>query len=279
MQCTTQFFTKSLKYFLCILLVVMFVVASGPVVAQDGGEITAVSGVATDEGVEFPSEIPAGMVELTFENNRSEGEFGPIIGRLNDGVTMDDFFAAFASENSLEAVFLVTLFGGSNIASGESLTYTTSFPAGDYLLLELSEESEAPPIAFTVTENDAEQPAEPEADVNVALIDFGIGIPSRISAGSHVWNIQNYGEQWHELVVMKAPEGMEDITVHDLYSEEEEEGGEQILFWAPMSSGVEAWTTVDLEPGTYVVMCFLPDIVGDFSPHFEHGMVQIFIVE
>ena len=49
--------------------------------------------------------------------------------------------------------------------------------------------------------------------------------------------------------------------------------------WIPMSPGTEAWTTLDLQPGTYVLLCFLPDINGDFSPHMNHGMMQVFHVQ
>ena len=30
---------------------------------------------------------------------------------------------------------------------------------------------------------------------------------------------------------------------------------------------------MDLAPGEYTVLCFLPDLNGDFSPHLTHGMV------
>jgi hypothetical protein len=34
---------------------------------------------------------------------------------------------------------------------------------------------------------------------------------------------------------------------------------------------------VDLEPGTYVAMCFFPDL-GDGMPHAYHGMHTVFVV-
>jgi hypothetical protein len=59
----------------------------------------------------------------------------------------------------------------------------------------------------------------------------------------------------------------------------DDEGPEPAFITEPIGAGVEMWTTIDLEPGTYVALCFLPDLNGDFSSHFEHGMIQVFTVE
>ena len=32
-------------------------------------------------------------------------------------------------------------------------------------------------------------------------------------------------------------------------------------------------------PGEYTVLCFLPDLAGDMSPHLAHGMVRTLTVE
>jgi hypothetical protein len=45
-----------------------------------------------------------------------------------------------------------------------------------------------------------------------------------------------------------------------------------------LSSGVAIWLELDLEPGNYIVMCFLPS-PGDPIPHAAKGMFKIFTVE
>jgi hypothetical protein len=47
-----------------------------------------------------------------------------------------------------------------------------------------------------------------------------------------------------------------------------------------MSSGEESYHVVDLEAGTYVAVCFLPDHLGEQTgmPHFMLGMIQEFAV-
>ena len=63
-----------------------------------------------------------------------------------------------------------------------------------------------------------------------------------------------------------------------LQSEEETEGPppfEDIAFWAPNSPGETGYVTWDLPAGEYTVICFLPDLAGDFSAHAAHGMVAV----
>jgi hypothetical protein len=52
---------------------------------------------------------------------------------------------------------------------------------------------------------------------------------------------------------------------------------EPVIFWM-MSPGEQAWITYDLKPGTYAVVCVLPDTSGSGHNHAELGMRQIVIV-
>ena len=268
--------------FVRIVIALLLVTIATLVISAQDSEYTAVTGVATDEGIEFPSEIPAGFVNLVFENNRSEREFAAGIARINDDVTMEQFMAAASAENPMEAVAMVSLYGGMGVAPGESASYTVNLTPGNYLLLEFGEEEAGPSdfSMFTVTENDMEPMAEPEADVNLALVDFGFGVPGFISAGELVWHVENVADQWHEVVVIPLPEGIESVADARAAMESPDQPDIQpVLFWAPMSPGNEAWITLDLAPGNYLLLCFLPDLNGDFSPHMAHGMIQVFTVE
>ena len=41
---------------------------------------------------------------------------------------------------------------------------------------------------------------------------------------------------------------------------------------AGLSTGLTAYYTVDLKPGDYAIICFLPDAT-DGKPHYTHGMI------
>ena len=259
------------QYFLRLLIVGLIVLATGVTFAQDGMTIPTVTGIVTDDGIEFPSEVSAGLVNLTIENNRSEAPFDWTLVRLNEGVTVDDVMAA--SEDNV--ITLLTFYGGTAIAAGESLSSTTELQTGNYALVDNNSEAFA---AFTVTESAAADMAAPQADVTLAMIDFGFGIPAFVPAGPQVWHIENVGDQWHHAVIFSIDDGMTTSDIREAIAA----GGEEppmVFSWSPMSSGNQAWVTIDLEPGTYALLCFLPDVNGDFASHFEHGMLQTFVVE
>ena len=248
-----------------------------PLLAQ--AEIPSVTVTATDDSIDLPSEVPSGLVTFTFQNNRAEAPFVPLFGRLNDGVTPDDIAAAEKSDNPMDVLALVVLYGGSTIAPGESLTYTTELTPGNYAL-----NDDPQTLYFTVTDSGVADLAAPESDVTLALVDFAFGVPSDFTAGPHVWHIQNFGTQWHEVAVFKVDDG---TTVQDardaLMAADPENGdlpyGDPAFLWLPSGPNTQSWVPVDLEAGTYVVACFLPDVNGDFSPHMAHGMIQMFTVE
>lgn len=244
--------------------------------------IPAVTVEASDTALTMPAEIPAGLVTLTV-NNSGQAPHGPLFARLNEGVTQEQFMEALMTDESgAAAIALVTLLGGPQVAPGASEQATFDLKPGAHIALDFGEGP--PQIAnFTVTAGSGATPAEPVAAVNADLIDFQFALPDQIKAGAQTWKIENKGGQWHEMAIFKLNEG---VTVEDVMamvmSETPPEGEppfEEIAFWAPMSQGERAWLTVDLPPGVYTVMCFLPDFASDPpQSHLEHGMVRTLTV-
>lgn len=267
-----------------LFIVVALLIITVAVSAQDtaGAEIPTVTITATDDAIDAPSEVSAGFVNFTFENNRAEAAYSPVLARLNDGVTMEDLGAAMSGDNPMAALSLLTLYGGGNVASGGSLSYTVDLTAGNYLLLEFDESGASPsePKMFTVAEGDMESMAAPESDVTLALVDFAFGVPAFISSGSHTWHLENVGSQPHEIIMIPLPEGIASVAdVRAAMASENQPNIQPVFYWAAMSPGTNAWTTLDLDPGNYVLLCFFPDVNGDMAPHINHGMMQVFTVE
>ncbi|MCI0712533.1 MAG: hypothetical protein L0154_20420, partial [Chloroflexi bacterium] len=63
-----------------------------------------------------------------------------------------------------------------------------------------------------------------------------------------------------------------------LAGEEVDGGPGPIIFVPPVGQGEQLWLTLDLEPGTYIVVCSFPDVTGSGHVHAELGMRQTFIV-
>ncbi len=269
------------RYIALLSALSLMLLFNGIAVAQSATEIPSVTVTTTEDGIDFPSEISAGLVNITIDNSLGEAAFTPIFARLNDGVTMDDFFASQSSDDPMAGVFLVTTYGGTSVPNGESLSFVTDLLPGDYLILTF--DGSAMPLPFTVVENDMEQPEPPEADVTLAMVDFAFGVPAQIEAGPQVWNLRNFGEQFHEMSIIRIPDDTTLQEMHDAILSADPAGGDQssyepVFFWAPIGVGTQSWVTIDLEPGSYAIICGLPDINGDFAPHMAHGMMQIFTV-
>ncbi len=146
---------------------------------------------------------------------------------------------------------------------------------------------------FEVIGDAATPMATPEAEVpivdgTVRLFDFNFEFPDTIAAGRQIWAVTNTGEQPHELLLARSPQPVTTEQVMELMAGESEEatptgGGSSFADFEPaggmgwLSPGLTAWTEVDLEPGTYVALCFVFDPETGL-PHVAHGMVAVFTV-
>lgn len=249
------------------------------VLAQDTSTVPQISVEFSADGVTIPEALPEGIVNITFTNN-TDAPVGPILARLNPDVTVESFNEAL-SQGPMAAVMMVSLLGGTEIAPNTSKDITFDFSAGTNVLLEMN--SEVPSVEFfEVADTEGEGAAAPEAAVHVSLLDFAFALPLEITAGPQTWMLENQGTQWHEMAIARVDDNMTISQFRDFVKKaaageiDEQEGGE-LIFFAPLSQGERAWTTIDLEPGTYVVACFLPDFASGHA-HADMGMVQIISV-
>jgi hypothetical protein len=272
-----------LKLFIRMTLLFTLLVFAGAASGQT--TIPTVTITLSAEGLVTPETIPAGWVEITFENTAEAPLFG-IMARLDDDATMDDFMGALMGMMSGETGIIppATFTGAPAAMPGAVQSVTYNLAAGSYVLLNVA--GEEPQIAMFAVEGEAaDMGFEPEADLTVALVDFAFGLPVELPAGEQTWLIENLGEQWHELIVIPVPDG---TTLEDAMSllmavegEAEGEGGmpEFAMVWSPMSAGERAWVQVDLAPGTYLVSCFIEDVNSDeHAIHAALGMIQIVTV-
>ena len=241
-------------------------------------EIPVVTLSVTEAGLEAPAEMPSGVVAVKVEGGDPENM--PQLARLNEGVTMEQLTDALSQPDPMAALPLVSLLGSAASVDGQVIYDLTP---GDYVAVLFM--PDGPPQVVPVTTGAPSGAEAPAADVSVQLVDFSFAMPDKIAAGPQVWQIENVGEQWHEMGVVQLNEG---ATVDDVLAWVESMGPEgpsgpppfeEGAFWAPMGAGETAWVAWDLAPGEYTVICFLPDLAGDMSAHAAHGMVRTLVVE
>ena len=111
------------------------------------------------------------------------------------------------------------------------------------------------------------------------------GLPDEIAAGPQLWQIENLGKQWHEMIIVQLNEGVSVDDVMTMLMEAGPEGPQDeppfqdFGGWSPISEGNRAWGTFDLPPGEYTVICFLPDVMADMAPHVAKGMIRQLVVK
>lgn len=274
-----------------IIIALIVVLAFGQAIsfAQEAEvELQNVTVTATAEGITLPEDLALveGLITFTFDNQNEEAPLLPVPARLKDDVTFEDLNEVMMSESPDAAMGLVLMYGGTFINPLSTVEVTYELPAGTYLLMDLA--SGAPvmlPFEVTAAEEAVEE-VELEADLTVSLIDFGFGIPAEIEAGEGLWHIINAGAQWHEMAIVKVEDG---ATLEEALEVVSNLGPESDIMpnflWVPMEAETEAYVNVNLEPGTYIVGCFLPDVTEEVEEgqephaHFELGMIQIITVQ
>jgi hypothetical protein len=110
-----------------------------------------------------------------------------------------------------------------------------------------------------------------------------------VKAGPQILRIDNIGAQPHFLFAAKGPDGLTDEQLTQVV-EWEMSGTPADLPFNPdtdlqpvfvtgtQSSGTSTWISVNLDPGTYAMLCFIPD-EGDGMPHAAHGMHTVIEVK
>jgi hypothetical protein len=114
----------------------------------------------------------------------------------------------------------------------------------------------------------------PVADITIKLTDYAFEISGPLTAGRHIVRIEDAGPQMHEVVMVKLEQGK---TVQEMAAWLEKPAGPPpgtlVNGASPMTAGVANTTVLDLTPGDYGLICFVPDS-KDGKPHLAHGMIK-----
>lgn len=246
-------------------------------------ELPQITVDATDHAFEFPEEVPSGWVDVTMTNSGEEPHHLQL-ARFNDGATMDDLGAAFADGDEAAAFELITFVGGPGAADpgGETSAIVELEPGAHVALCFMPDADGVPHIAlgmvtpFEVTESD-EPAAEPVADSDIVLDDYTIEMPEDFT-GTGTFRVVNEGEEPHEVIFARLEDGK---TPADAAAWAESMDGPPPFTYAGGMQGITpgggaGYLSLELEDGTYLAICAIPDSEG--TPHIDLGMISMFIV-
>lgn len=238
--------------------------------------------VANDFAFQAPAEIPAGLTTFVLKGQGKEIHHATI-ARLEEGKTVADLMAAFKTPGPPPS--WMKLVGGPNVPDpGAEANATVELTPGNYALICFVDTPDKVPHfakgmvhGFTVTPSTSKAMV-PAADVNVALVDYAFNFDKPLTAGRHTIKVTNPAAQDHEIQLIQLARGKSMADMQQWI--EKMQGpppGKAIGGIAGMKPGTTNYFDVELTPGEYVAICFIPDH-KDGKPHFMHGMARQFTV-
>jgi len=238
--------------------------------------------ITKEYGFEMPSSIPAGPTLFHLTDEGKELHHLTLV-KLNQGKTLTDFTSLPPGPFPKWAVFM----GGPNTPTPQHgyVEDVVNLTPGHYAALCVIPDSKGKPHmmdgmvkALTVTPS-KEKRAMPAADLTLTLASYSFKFSKPVTAGKHIVRIINHGDQPHEAVIFQLAPGKRGEDIADWVTK----GMQGPPPGAPVA-GITAEAPkhsntliMDLKPGEYAVMCFMPD-AKDGKPHIAHGMIYNFKV-
>lgn len=251
-------------------------------VRRDG--IRTVTVTASDYAFSAPDSITAGLTEIKLLNRGTEMHHAYLI-RLEAGKTLKDLFAVMKPEAALPA-WAKDAGGPNTPGPGGESTAIVRLVAGRYALICVIPSADG---KAHVMKGMAKEIVVTPAPSNVAsanlrisstmtLSDYAFSFSQPLAAGPQLIRVKNGAEQPHEVVIVRLQAGK--TVAEALKWMEKPEGpppGKPVGGTTPMAKGEENIISIDLSPGEYGLVCFVPD-AKDGKPHLMHGMIRQFTI-
>ncbi len=252
---------------------------------------------AGPDGFTAPDTLAAGLYLVTLSAPEPYVAYVDIMqppAGLSDDEALE--LAQAAAQNDLAQPGWVYAGGNNTFEPGVPVKFIVSLAPGEYRIAasyyELgSEDEEMRLLPLTVTETATSAPADgPDATATLDMTDdlrYTVS-PDPVPAGPQVWEITNSGQHHaHHAVFFRVPD---DVTADDIVADfaalmsGTPPAGPPLVsqfqhvgYAALQSGGQTTWIELDLEPGTYAVICFIVDPATGM-PHVINGMTTTFTV-
>ena len=252
--------------------------------SRDHAKPNRVTVTATDYRFAMPDTLPAGPTKFWLVNHGHELHHLFLV-RLNDGKTAGDLASAMRNPGPLPSWAVEA--GGPNGTdpATTSLATTVRLEPGRYAALCIIPGPDGAPHLskgmirdLIVRPGGAASQGERPPTSTISLTDYAFQ-SAPLTVGHHLVLVKNDGKQAHELEIARLLPGK---TPADLARWAEKMTGRPPAHFiggvSPLAPGKSNELSLDLAPGHYVFLCFVPD-AKDGKPHVAHGMVRDFVVK
>jgi hypothetical protein len=258
------------------------------------GPATEFDLTAIDFGYERDGTAPisAGRVAIRLTNTGAQEHQAAIVS-FKEGKTASDLLNMGEDLSQLDDI--VNTHGGPNgAAPGATVTAMVDLAPGEYnIMCFIPDPADGQPhvakgqvLPLVVTENAGAATGLPETTETVLLRDFEFELPEGFTGAGNV-TVTNEGAQMHELAAYKAADGATADDVAAVLTYDPASGAPAPTGPPPIagSTGVTAMDAelsnvlqMDLTPGEWLFICFLPDAETG-APHFTEGMITTVTIE
>jgi plastocyanin len=244
-----------------------------------------------------PESLPAGRYLVNYTSTDAVGYL--LFAQYPAETPMDQALAeAKAAGSNDQQIAGWTYGGGSYVEPGATVQVVVELTAGAWNVVsshmpeggDFETEEIYEIVPFTVTEAQAATsfPAV-KADVDVEMNGMAFVLGSdTVSAGPNLWRFINAGDQSHHVVMMRTPKLVtsDDMTsLFDAFASGTPPAADNwygqstwVGYTALLSPGFSVYNEFDLEPGTYLIICWISDIEPGM-PHAMMGMWSAFTVD
>jgi|SRR5215218_279414 len=260
--------------------------------SSDSSETKSVTFTTTEPSsgkvkIDGPSELEAGVVEVTLENS-GKGPHDAQLIRVDGNHSADEVISSTVDTED-GAPIPAWVHGGGGLGTvkpGESATVTEVLEPGTYYVVDSETgggEGEGKPnarkggvVKLTVT---GEAGGElPSTDAKITADEYSFDT-SGFKPGKNRFTFENAGKELHHVIAFPINEGSSFADVKKLFASNKEPKGppavdfENGLGTSVLDGGEEQVAEFDLKKGNYALVCFLTNRKGG-PPHVAMGMID-----
>jgi hypothetical protein len=252
-------------------------------VAPPGANVVTV--VAREYAFDMPESIPAGLTSFILRDAGAQPHH-LMLFRLDGGKALSDAFHALTITGALPS-WMHPVGGPNTPAPGGGVSNgTLILQPGNYIVFCMVPSPDgathfAKGMARGLAVRSSSRPATaiPAGDITVTMRDYSFEFSTPPTRGHHTIAVTNAGRQPHELILSRLAPGK---TSRDFVRWIETQDGPPpvtpIGGSTDLPPGGRMLIEVDLEPGSYSLLCRVRD-VKDGRPHDAHGMSRDFVVK
>ncbi len=202
-----------------------------------------------------------------------------------EGMDMGSPEAGAAPEDPFAFMYNTYLAGGPGALNGETTQATIFLEPGTYVVTALGF---SPPVELTVTgtaDPAAAAPVTADATITETGTSGSFDFSGSLPEGQGVIEIYNDSDQPHFVEAIYSPNPITEDEVMQLLSMEEgatpAAGGPDMsqisvgFITGTLSPEATQYVSVDLQPGYYVLLCFVGDPQQGGLPHAFEGMIEV----